>query len=190
MIKIRRPIDIAFASNAMRECQRVTKRNEERERARGKMARKKRRDVTEGATTGEAPSGGREEEEKEGKGRDHGPRKVKREERRLNLTGVKLTLVGSPCIQYGDFLIESGWLLLRRSTDHRGKYLRMRASSRVKATYVTKCRLMRSSIGRGIDIRVIPRICVCVYACVNVQATTNTRLLNTRSWPGHISWSI
>lgn len=39
------------------------------------------------------------------------------EERRLNLTGVKLTLVGSPCIQYGDFLIESGWLLLRRSPD-------------------------------------------------------------------------
>lgn len=60
MIKIRRPIDIAFASNAMRECQRVTKRNEERERARGKMARKKRRDVTEGATTGEAPRRGRE----------------------------------------------------------------------------------------------------------------------------------
>lgn len=85
------------------------------------MARKKRRKerkgrdrrVTEGATTGEPlepPNGGREEEEKEGKGRDHGPppRKAKREERRLNLTGVKLTLVGSPCIQYGDFLIESG----------------------------------------------------------------------------------
>lgn len=136
---------------------RGTRRGRERE---GKW--RGRKEVTEGATTGEAPSGGREEEEKEGKGRDHGPRKVKREERRLNLTGVKLTLVGSPCIQYGDFLIESGWLLLRRSTDHRGKYLRMRASSRVKATYVTKCRLMRSSIGRGIDIRVIPRICVCV----------------------------
>lgn len=45
---------------------------------------------------------------RKGKGRDHGPRKAKREERRLNLTGVKLTLVGSPCIQYGDFLIESG----------------------------------------------------------------------------------
>lgn len=42
---------------------------------------------------------------------------AKWEERRLNLTGVKLTLVGSPCIQYGDFLIESGWLLLRRSPD-------------------------------------------------------------------------
>lgn len=48
------------------------------------MARKKRRKerkgrdrrVTEGATTGEPlepPNGGREEEEKEGKGRDHGP---------------------------------------------------------------------------------------------------------------------
>lgn len=36
------------------------------------------------------------------------PRKRNGEERRLNLTGVKLTLVGSPCIQYGDFLIESG----------------------------------------------------------------------------------
>lgn len=48
------------------------------------MARKKRRKerkgrdrrMTEGATTGEPlepPNGGREEEEKEGKGRDHGP---------------------------------------------------------------------------------------------------------------------
>lgn len=144
-------------------CQRVTvtRRNDERERyiyiyilrerkkkgkGEEKMARKKRRkeggrrsnNLGEPVQCASEWEGGREEEEKEGKGRDHGPRKAKREERRLNLTGVKLTLVGSPCIQYGDFLIESGWLLLRRSTDHRGKYLRMRASSRVKATYVTQ----------------------------------------------------
>lgn len=62
MIKIRRPIDIAFASNAMRECQRVTKRNEERERARGKMARKKRRDrrSNNGGSSERRPRRGRE----------------------------------------------------------------------------------------------------------------------------------
>lgn len=57
------------------------------------MARKKRRKerkgrdrrVTEGATTGEPlepPNGGREEEEKEGNGRDHGPPPTKSEARR------------------------------------------------------------------------------------------------------------
>lgn len=51
---------------------------------------------------------GAQENGGERKRRRSRPRKRNGEERRLNLTGVKLTLVGSPCIQYGDFLIESG----------------------------------------------------------------------------------
>jgi len=51
---------------------------------------------------------GRDGGERRGEKKKRDNEGAKYEERRLNLTGVKLTLVGSPCIQYGDFLIESG----------------------------------------------------------------------------------
>ena len=90
------------------ERERERKKEKERRKWRGRKEEKK---GDEGATTWgnlcNVPPN-EEAEKRKGKGRDHGPRKAKREERRLNLTGVKLTLVGSPCIQYGDFLIESG----------------------------------------------------------------------------------